>query len=192
MLSLVVVATQSLRAVTNAPFLWTSPILGEDIETSPVIDPENASTLYIACISRLSAIDAATGAVLWTYKDPLTYTGYDSTPVVGPNSTVYVQHNTNNAYLDAVRSGHKLWTFNLGGQESSGIAPALGANGTLLYAISQNLGLLFCINVADGSLAWKLKVPASLTRTCACACTRAHVLSRGCPFRCGGLAVSSR
>ena len=155
---------------------WTSPIIGSYIGSSPVVDPNNASVIYIAAEWRpyipdpqapikggLAAIDTRTGAVLWHYKDSDPGTnpeqGYSSTPVVGTNSTVFVQDNINNGRVYAIRGGEQLWAYDLGGQQTGGMAPALSADGATLYALGQRTEMLYAIHARDGSTAWQLKVP---------------------------------
>ena len=90
--------------------------------------------------TQLYALDAATGAKLWTFSF---FKGYPSSPVVA-NGVVYVDSaNGRLVALDAA-TGRKLWFYPAGGAVYS--SPAV-ANGMVYLASQKGPGAAFAFGL---------------------------------------------
>ncbi len=92
----------------------------------------------------------------------------DSTPVVGPDGTVYLGTNATNALL-AVRevnpsTGAIWWEFSTPNGGEVNIIPALSPDGSIVYAVSNGFefgnsdGFLYAVDAATGAEKWSFEI----------------------------------
>jgi len=113
---------------------------GGGIETSPAVANGVVYTAFAA--SHLYALNAATGAKLWSF----TPSGPRSSPAVA-NGVVYIGSFNGNLYALNAATGARLWSFNTGAAVDT--APAV-ANGVVYV---ESVGL-YALNAATGAKLW--------------------------------------
>ncbi|MBN2444955.1 MAG: PQQ-like beta-propeller repeat protein [Spirochaetales bacterium] len=130
----------------SSPIFVYNIIIGtEDDALLPIIP---RSTLFIGSFNRLYALNADTGATLWTF---LAYGLIDSTPAVDERR-VYFGTNDNIIYAVDRYSGKGIWKFEAKGPVVS--SPSVGEK--LLIAASLD-GVIYCLDKQTGELIWAIK-----------------------------------
>ncbi len=132
--------TISPSNVGSLGFLWSSPT--DPVYSSPVIANGH---LYVATPAGLSAINPATGAVLW--KNTLAGSFYSSPTVAG--SSVYVASNAGGVYA-VNTAGTKLWGV-LTTIDFAYASPVVV--GGVVY-IGSTTGTMYALNATTGATLW--------------------------------------
>jgi outer membrane protein assembly factor BamB len=138
--------------------LWVVPDGGPSLNLLPTPAIANG-VVYIGSSSNgaatMYAFDANTGATLWTWTDPITGSGFNSSAAVA-NGVVYDATTNGNAYaFSAAGCGSStcspLWTYNMGNMIGTQSSPAV-VNGMVYIgayntSISPSTGILFAFSL---------------------------------------------
>ncbi len=100
--------------------------------------------------SGLGTGPTAMGQKKWAFKGG---GGFDSSPSIGPDGTLYVGSYDQNVYAIDGETGAKKWAFKTGGSVQS--SPAVGTNG-VIYVGSWD-GWVYAIEAATGVQKWTFK-----------------------------------
>jgi outer membrane protein assembly factor BamB len=130
------------RNVGNLTLKWSRLADGSPGYGSPVLAN---GKIYASCNAGLCAANAATGAVVWTYRASA---GIRSTPAVA-NNVVYIGSADSYLYALDANTGTLLWKYLTGSYNSS---PAV-ANG-IVYIGSYDSNV-YALNGSSGALVWK-------------------------------------
>ena len=102
--------------------------------------------------NAVAALNPTNGNEVWRVS---VNADIDSTPVVGPDGTIYFGTDNNNPGLFAVTpgalSGSIKWEFTTGGEVDN--IPALSPDGSAVYAVSKD-GNLYAVDTASGTEKW--------------------------------------
>jgi uncharacterized repeat protein (TIGR01451 family) len=120
--------------------LW-STLIGLTDSSPAVVN----GVVYVGCGNSLCALNASTGAVLWTFATGNTV---DSSPAVA-NGVVYIGSDDNNVYALNASTGAKLWSYTTGGGVQS--SPAV-ANGVVYVGSDDNN--VYALNASTGAKLW--------------------------------------
>ena len=121
-------------------------------------------TLYVSLVDRLQAFDAETGTVLWAYPtEPDTEIGFYAAPVVDEERGLMFAAGFSDQKIHAFRLAEipenlptPIWTFPAEGASGGARGQYVGS-GTItqnLFIIGNGDGLIYALNLEDGSLAW--------------------------------------
>ncbi len=148
----------ALDANTGAK-IWNYTTIGEIRSSAAVVN----GVVYFGCFlgdtdqgsGAFYALNAATGAIIWSSPtgDGDTYT--NSSPAVVDN-VVYIGSTDSNLYAFRTSDGAKLWVFNTAGSVSA--APAV-YNGVVY--VGSDTGDFYAINCATGTQVWSYKTSNS-------------------------------
>ena len=120
--------------------LWSGGC--SDSKSSPAVAD---GVVYVGWGNVMDALNATTGATLWTYPTGNTIEG----PAAVANGVVYIGSDDNNLYALNATTGALLWSYTTGGVVTS--APAV-ANG-VVYVGSDD-STLYALNATTGALLW--------------------------------------
>jgi outer membrane protein assembly factor BamB len=136
---------------------WITDSLPGASNSGPALSPDE-QTLYMAYSTTLHAFDATYGIQLWTFRAA---SDIKSTPVVGPDGTVYFGSSDGTFHALNGSTGEVQWSYNTTHGEIKGSA-ALGWNGRVLLLGGD--GYLYSF-YANGTLDWEyqLGVPSPET-----------------------------
>jgi hypothetical protein len=85
----------------------------------------------------------------------------DSTPVVGPDNTIYFGTDDDAFALFAVnQDGTEKWRLTTGGQVDS--TPVLSSDASVVYAVAKDNNL-YAVNAADGEELWRFPIPTPIS-----------------------------
>jgi outer membrane protein assembly factor BamB len=121
-----------------------------DAGTSPAVAD---GVVYVGWGNVVEALNASTGAVLWSYPTGNTIEG----PPAVANGVVYIGSDDNNLYALNANTGTLLWTYTTGGFVTS--APAV-ANGVVYVGSDDNK--LYALNASTGALLWSYTTGGSV------------------------------
>ncbi len=124
-------------------------------------------TLYVALVDRLQAFDAETGNVLWAYPpESDAEIGFYAAPVVDEERGLMFAAGFSDQKVHAFRLAEipenmptPIWTFPAEGGADGARGQYVGP-GTIagnLFLIGNGDGLIYALNLEDGSLAWSFK-----------------------------------
>jgi outer membrane protein assembly factor BamB len=139
----------------NGQFKWVSANLGF-AQDSGVALASDEKTLFVANYTSMFALKTDNGNILWNFT---TGAHIQSTPVTGPDGTVYFGSNDQYLYAISGSTGSLKWSF-----PTQGIirgSPALGLNGRVLLIGGD--GWMYSIYSNNGSLDWKYNTGSSNT-----------------------------
>lgn len=129
----------------------------------------DGKTMYIPTSTpagHLFAIDVTTGNIKWVYGiDAITYGGG---ALIGDDGTIYQCVESKDIdNVHAINSdGTKKWSIKL--DDKIGVFPALSADGTVLYCLT-NAPTLYALNIVDGSIKWRVEKLDDSNKGCAVA-----------------------
>ena len=125
--------------------LWTHEA-GEGLESSPVVA---FGRVYVAAPHALTALDLASGRVLWTYKELDEQGIGESTPAVA-GGLVYVGDLGGIVHAVRASDGTRAWTYKTGNEVK---APPVVSGTTVL--VGSYDGHVYALDAAKGTLRWK-------------------------------------
>ena len=145
----------SCRESTNPasgamPALWRSPVVtpGQDwVDGTPAVD---AGRVYIQEANTLAALDASTGARLWTRRIRFA-AAPPPTTLVADGGVLYVSETDSVMAVDGA-TGRTIW--NVHPDSQAVVVPALDATG--LYTGQRGLAVAYAFERATGALRWKV------------------------------------
>ncbi len=111
-------------------------------------------TVYVGSAFDVSALNAVTGAVQWSYS-PGPGPTYFSAPAVA-DGIVYVDSGGGTVYALSAATGTLVWSYDSGGSASSSPTSPSVANG-IVYVTTNNdyaSGTVFALNATTGALDW--------------------------------------
>jgi outer membrane protein assembly factor BamB len=156
-------ATGSARWQLQGSDTWQTSL------SSPAFSPDE-TRVYSALGRNVSCVDAATGAVVWSFSPPDMAGDFRATPAVDDEGNVYVatKANAQGALYAIGADGTLLWENRLGTDLYS--SPALGNDRTIYvgsestdkalsaYA-SGHLPRFHAIDMATGRTRWSIELP---------------------------------
>jgi outer membrane protein assembly factor BamB len=113
--------------------------------------------------NAIAAFNPANGNEVWRV-DKLNSdfdSDFDSTPVVGPDGTIYVGTDDDQALFaitPGASSGTVKWRFNTGDEVDN--TPALSPDGSEVYVVSND-GNLYAVDAAEGEELWRFPIPVN-------------------------------
>jgi outer membrane protein assembly factor BamB len=138
---------------------WTAvlgPSPGADNDYMPGVDPDTGRVYTDVSGNALAALNPADGSEIWRVG---VRSDIDSTPVVGPDGTIYFGTDDDALALFAVTPGGSIkWEFNTSGQVDN--IAALSPDGSEVYVVSMD-GNLYAVNTADGEELWRFPIPVN-------------------------------
>jgi len=126
-------------ATGSTPAIWCFLAAGQ--VNSPTISADGRVVFVGAWDNKLYAIDAATGAEIWSY--PTQYMGIYASPTLSPDGSV----DDNNLYAINTTDGTKKWSYKTGGVIES--PAALSPDGKVVYVGSWDYNL-YAIDAQTG------------------------------------------
>jgi outer membrane protein assembly factor BamB len=136
----------SVAADCTGSLLFLDTLGGDVNYSSPAV--VNGVVYVGSSDNNLYALNAGTGAVLWTYT---TGAAVNSSPAVA-DGVVYVGSGDNNVYALNASTGALLWSYATGGAVNS--SPAL-ANGVVYVGSNDNN--VYALDASTGSKLWTYK-----------------------------------
>jgi outer membrane protein assembly factor BamB len=129
---------------------------GSNNDYMPGIDP-NTGTVYTDVPGNaLAALSPATGNEIWRVA---VRSDLDSTPIVGPDGTIYFGTDADAFALFAVTSGGAVrWEFTTGDDVDT--SPALSPDASVVYAVSND-GNVYAVDTATGEEKWSFAIVTS-------------------------------
>ncbi len=125
---------------------------GGNNDYMPGVDP-NTGTIYSDISGNSMVAINPDGTEKWRL---FINADLDSTPVVGPDGTIYFGTDSAPFALFAINpNGTEKWQFNTGNDVDT--VPALSPDGTTVYAVSND-NFLYAVNTADGSERWRFPI----------------------------------
>ena len=124
------------------------------MRSSPAVSPDGA-TIYIgSSSSTVHALNAATGAEVWSFQ-----TAYrsrsEASPAVSPDgATIYMGSNDHSVYALNAATGAEVWSFQTGGNVRS--SPAVSPDGATIYIGSHDYSV-YALNAATGAEVWSFQ-----------------------------------
>lgn len=152
--------------VSSLKLKWIFPMQAFGLETTPL---EADGVLYVTGPNQVYALDALTGATLWSYSRPPSY-GMQGDAKLGTNRGVAILRNqvffiTDNAHLLALdrATGKLLWEIPLArdgqGQHYGGTMAPLIVNDMIIAGVAGAdegiRGFVAAYKPADGALIWR-------------------------------------
>jgi outer membrane protein assembly factor BamB len=128
--------------------LWRTLIV-DGVTSSPVVE---RGVLYVGRLSGISALNASTGNMLWSFSSPISYWVWFTSPIV-INNTVYVASSDCSVYALNAINGQKIWNSTVG----MIISPLAFVN-NVLYASSYDDGYVYALSATNGGVIWKSEV----------------------------------
>jgi outer membrane protein assembly factor BamB len=138
---------------------WTvvlGPSPGSDNDYMPGVDP-NTGTVYTDVPGNaVAALNPANGSEIWRVG---VRSDVDSTPIVGPDGTIYFGTDDDAFALFAVTSGGAVrWEFTTGDDVDT--SPALSPDASVVYAVSND-GNVYAVDTATGEEKWSFAIVTS-------------------------------
>lgn len=132
---------------------WTISGVREAWNTPVLVSVGDKTELVFASFGKVQGFDPATGDLLWTCKNDITW--YIVPSVVAAEGVVYSIGGRSGIAAIAVKAGgkgdvtgtHRLWTSRLGSNVSSPIV-----HGGHLYWMNDNNGTAYCADIKDGKV----------------------------------------
>ena len=130
---------------------WTYNLFDAN-DYMPGVDPVSGTIYTDAAGNKLVALNPD-GTTKWEF---IMNSDVDSTPVVGPDGTVYFGTDDDAFALFAVNpNGTEKWRFTTGNQIDN--VPALNSNASVVYFVSNDNNL-YAINTSDGTERWRFPI----------------------------------
>lgn len=130
--------------------IWSSPVVtgGQEwVDGTPAVD---ASRVYIQEGNKLAALDAGTGARVWTRQIRVAAAPPPTTLVAG-GGVLYVSETDSVMAVDGA-TGHTIWSVHPDSQAV--VVPALDETG--LYTGQRGLAVAYAFERGTGALRWKV------------------------------------
>ena len=135
----------SAAPVTPRPFAKIADRITSGIAVS-------GNNLFLGdSIGRLYALNASTGATVWTTEGPTASTVV-GLPAVQGDTVVFAQADGSLTCVKA-SDGSTLWTYTLPGNETGGLNDGVALGGGMVYA-AYNSGKLCAFDLKNGRVAW--------------------------------------
>ena len=146
---------------TTGDLQWTWKTKGSRMFSPAAVYPvKSHGKIFLVTPERKTyALDARTGEQLWVSAG-----GRESIALSPDGETIYVKtmFDSVQAYATATPDAEKRWEVHPGfGYEIAPTPCACSADGRLVF-VPTDKGNLFCLNAADGSVAWKHKISVAL------------------------------
>ena len=135
---------------------WTvvlGPSPGSDNDYMPGVDPDTGAVYSDVPGNALAALNPTTGTETWRVA---VQSDIDSTPIVGPDGTIYFGTDDDAFALFAVNPGGTIkWEFTTGGHVDN--IPALSPDGSLVYVVSKD-GKVYAVDTGTGEEKWSFAI----------------------------------
>jgi len=129
--------------------------LGDRSDSSPAL--YNGMLFVGASDQQLYALDATTGALLWTFQ---TQGEIVASPIIDTiTGNVYIGSDDHTFYAISAVSGKPVWTYSSNTDVSNPVA--VGPDGTVYMTVQASVtGNVFAFSGATGKTLWKAQLPA--------------------------------
>jgi len=130
--------------------------LSEELEARNKAWEAEVEALSNARPNEPTKAKATAGSKLWEF---MTESAVFSSPVIGPDNTLYVGSRDNNLYAINGKSAGKLWQFETGGEVWG--SPTIGFGGTVYIGSVDKK--LYALNGKTGDKLWEFETKGSVS-----------------------------
>ncbi|MGD8613015.1 MAG: PQQ-binding-like beta-propeller repeat protein [Desulfobacterales bacterium] len=148
---------------TDGGVLWTYDLV-DDNRYMPSVDSARGNVYTDVAGNAIAAVNASTGIEKWRVG---VGSDIDSTPVVGPDGTIYLGTDTANS-LFAVNPDTRMvkWQFPTPDFGDVNIIPALSPDASVVYAVSDGVnnsdGFVYAVDTATGAENWSFTIVSDI------------------------------
>jgi outer membrane protein assembly factor BamB len=125
---------------------------GSNNDYMPGVDPVTGRVYTDVAGNAVAALNPATGIEIWRV---VVNSDFDSTPIVGPDGTIYFGTDNEQSLFAVNPDGTVKWQFATGDEVDN--TPALSPDGSVVYVVSND-GYVYAVDTDSGAENWSFEI----------------------------------